>query len=200
MSSFNIIMGSPCTGKTTIFNRKFQEYMEKYEHETVTRTWTTNKGKLREDQKIAYYFPEVNSLFIGKLHSEGHLQGLDQITNNWTMNGFDEFLKENTDKDVYTEANYDFSTARKFPSHIKGLGFSECKWLMIYHEERSVQEERKLHRALKRRGGKEPSQKSFDNAWIANLSWKRIYERFLTEGKGTLSDIRLHVSTDEIKF
>ena len=194
MTKFTVILGSPCTGKTTKFNEVFNELSEKYESEPLIHTFFNKKKGSDITKQIGFYFSELNLMMIGSHNKRGQLQGLDVITNSSGMNmdTFDEFLKGISDRNVFTEANAGFSPARKLPVNIHSLGFDQCNWVLLKHSNREVMEERKISRT--EGTGRVPSQESLDSAWKDNAIIPRLLERFREESSGEDS-IRCYKST-----
>lgn len=196
MVKFTTIMGSPCTGKTTKFNEVFELVSDQYYPEPVIHRFFNKKKGSEIEKQVGFYFAEPNLMFIGSHNKRGQLQGLDVITNSGGMNmdTFDEFLKHNSDKNVFTEANYSFSPGRKLPNNIHSLGFDQCNWVLLKHPNREVLEERKIDRA--EGTGRTPSQKSLDAAWRDNLAANRLLQRYRDEASSEDS-IRCYKSTTE---
>ena len=180
---FTIIMGAPCTGKTTKYAEVFDRINGEYDSVVVTTEHINRKtGKLKY-KDMGFYFPEINLLFIGSHNKRGELQGLDVITNSsgLSMDEFDAFLKEHNDTNIFTEANYAFSPARRMPDNIHTLGFTNCQWVLLKHKDKQVLIDRKTARADA--AGRPTTQKSIDNAWRDNGGAGRLYERFVEQAQ-----------------
>ena len=182
MAKFTIIIGSPCTGKSTKFTEIFDNLNKTHKGniELVNHTFYNKKKDREITKQLGYFYPEINLMLIGSMNKRGMLQGLDVITNSGglSMDLFDDFLRQHNDKNIFTEANGGFSPARKMPDNIHNLGFAECHWILLMHDDRRVLDERKNKRAIESKTGRIPSQKSLDTAWTDNETIPRIAKRF----------------------
>ena len=178
MSKFTIIMGSPCTGKTTKYAQVFDEVNSKYNHNIVITEHIHRKSGKTKSKNMGYYFPEINLMFIGGMNKRGQLQGLDVITNSSgvSMDEFDIFINKHNNANIFTEANYKFSPARKMPENIHAQGFDQCNWILLKHKDIQVMIDRKTKRAED--AGRPVTQKSIDSAIADNGLALRMYERF----------------------
>ncbi len=194
MGKFTVLMGPPCSGKTTKFNQVFDWLSKDCNSVPVFHTFFNKKKDCDITKQIGFEFLDLNLIFIGSHNKRGQLQGLDVITNSSGMNmdTFDDFLKEMSNKNILTEANYSFSPARKLPSNIHSLGFDSCNWILLKHPNREVMVERKMSRAEE--SGRVPSEKSLDNAWAENVYATRLLGRFREESDDR-DTIRCYKST-----
>ena len=177
-------MGSPCTGKTTKYAQVFDNVNSKYSYNIVATEHIHRKSGKIKSKDMGYYFPEINLMFIGSMNKRGQLQGLDVITNSSgvSMDEFDTFINKYNDANIFTEANYKFSPARKMPENIHVQGFNQCNWILLKHKDIQVLIDRKTKRA--EAAGRPVTQKSIDSAIADNNIALRMYERFKEQAIG----------------
>ena len=179
MAKFKVMLGGPCTGKTTRFNNKLNQMLESHgTPEEIVETYIDKDGKERT-KAVGLYFSEPNLLMVGRYNLREQFVGLDVVQSSMTQDTLGEILTKHNDKNILTEGNSSFSAARRLPTYMHSLGFTEVHWVVIFHVVRSVCDERKTERMAKR--GKTPNQKQLDNCWIDNNRCKPLNKRFLTE-------------------
>ena len=194
MSTFTIIMGPPCSGKTTKITELYQYLSERYEQQAMPHTFVMKDGSTQM-RDCGRYFPEINVYLVGHRNKMGNFTGTDaKINGGVSQDEGDRLFSLHTDKHIITETNYSYSPARKLPVHIAGLGFESTSWVLMHHANKEVLTDRKIKRGIE--SGRGHTQKSIDEAWGKNAMADRLHERFVKCAQPQDS-IQRYLSTDE---